>query len=57
METFREGDWTDCFTFVRKTGAQGLVRRVRELEVTDVEREFLGRSKTHDDASVVFVEP
>jgi hypothetical protein len=30
---------------------------VRELEVGDAEeRAFLGRSKTHDDASVVYVE-
>ncbi|WP_200304588.1 protein phosphatase 2C domain-containing protein [Streptomyces adelaidensis] len=56
VEKFREGDWADCLTLVRKTGARGLVQRVRELETTDVEREFLGRSKTHDDASVVVVE-
>ncbi|MFF7392447.1 protein phosphatase 2C domain-containing protein [Streptomyces scabiei] len=56
VETFREGDWADCLTLVRKTGARGLVQRVRELEATDVEREFLGRAKRHDDASVVFVE-
>ncbi|MFM9555483.1 MULTISPECIES: protein phosphatase 2C domain-containing protein [Streptomyces] len=56
VETFHEGDWTDCLTLVRKTGARGLVQRVRELETTDVERRFLGRAKTHDDASVVLVE-
>ncbi|MFI8530143.1 protein phosphatase 2C domain-containing protein [Streptomyces aquilus] len=56
VETFREGDWTDLFTFVRKEGAQALVTRVRELETADTEREFLGRSKRHDDASVAFVE-
>lgn len=56
VEKFREGDWGDCFRFVRKEGAAALVGRVRELEVADVERVFLGRSKTHDDATVVGVE-
>ena len=56
VEKFREGDWTDLFTFVRKEGAGALVARVRELEVADAERAFLGRSKQHDDASVVYAE-
>ena len=57
VEKFREGDWTDCFTLVRKEGAGELVARVRGLEREDEEtRTFLRRSKTHDDATVVFVE-
>lgn len=56
VERFREGDWGDCFTFIRKEGAGALVDRVRELERADVERRFLGPSKTHDDSSVVFAE-
>ncbi|CAL9425674.1 hypothetical protein SUDANB6_01944 [Streptomyces sp. enrichment culture] len=56
VETFREGDWTDCFRLVRKAGAQALVDRVRELERADAERVFLGRGKAHDDATVVYVE-
>ncbi len=57
VEKFREGDWGDCFRFVRKEGARELVERVRELERGDAEeRVFLGRSKTHDDATVVYVE-
>jgi hypothetical protein len=56
VEKFREGDWTDCFTYVRKEGPQALVDRVRALERADAERVFLGRSKTHDDATVVYVE-
>ncbi|MGW1611346.1 protein phosphatase 2C domain-containing protein [Streptomyces sp. NPDC002285] len=57
VEKFRQGDWGDCFTFVRKEGAQGLVDRVRALERADAEeRTFLGRSKTHDDATVVYVQ-
>ena len=56
VERFEEGDWTDCFHVVRKEGPQALVDRVRALERTDSARTFLGRSKTHDDATVVFVE-
>ncbi|MCW7946595.1 hypothetical protein AAW14_32620 [Streptomyces hygroscopicus] len=57
-EKFRQGDWTDLFTFVRKEGAAALVERVRVLESADrEERIFLGRSKTHDDATVAYVEP
>ncbi len=58
VETFGEGDWTACFTAVRKEGAQALVDRVRELERADAEngRALLGRGKTHDDATVVYVE-
>ncbi|WP_328423500.1 protein phosphatase 2C domain-containing protein [Streptomyces sp. NBC_00443] len=57
VEKFRQGDWGDCFTYVRKEGAQGLVDRVRALERADAEeRTFLGRSKTHDDATVVYVQ-
>ncbi|MEU5316972.1 hypothetical protein AB0G67_09630 [Streptomyces sp. NPDC021056] len=57
VEKFREGDWADCLTLVRKDGAGALVARVRELEAADAEeRVFLRRSKTHDDATVVYAE-
>jgi hypothetical protein len=56
-EMFRQGDWTDLFTFVRKEGAAALVERVRALESADrEERAYLRRGKTHDDATVVYVE-
>lgn len=56
-ERFHEGDWTALFDVVAKEGARSLVERVRELEAADrEERAFLGRSKTHDDATVVYVE-
>ncbi|MEU3860914.1 protein phosphatase 2C domain-containing protein [Streptomyces sp. NPDC028722] len=56
-ETFREGDWTALFDVVAKEGARSLVDRVRALEDADrVERVFLGRGKTHDDATVVYAE-
>ncbi|WP_338783063.1 protein phosphatase 2C domain-containing protein [Streptomyces sp. DG1A-41] len=56
VERFEEGDWTDCFHLVRKEGPQALVDRVRMLERADSARSFLGRGKTHDDATVVYVE-
>ncbi|MEU6670755.1 protein phosphatase 2C domain-containing protein [Streptomyces sp. NPDC046727] len=56
-EKFREGDWTALFEVIAKEGARALVERVRELETADrAERAFLGRSKTHDDATVVYAE-
>jgi hypothetical protein len=56
VEKFHEGDWSACFTVVRKEGGQALIDRVRALEHADTERVHLRRSKTHDDATVVFVE-
>ncbi|MDF3297917.1 protein phosphatase 2C domain-containing protein [Streptomyces tropicalis] len=57
VEKFGEGDWTDCVGLVRKEGARSLVHRVRALEEADrEERAYLRRSKTHDDATVVFAE-
>lgn len=57
VEKFREGDWTQCFTLVQKDGARALIERVRALETADrEERTHLGRSKTHDDATAVYVE-
>ncbi|MEU3985009.1 protein phosphatase 2C domain-containing protein [Streptomyces sp. NPDC026672] len=57
VETFHEGDWTECFTLIRKRGARALVDRVRELETADREQRVrLGRGKTHDDATAVYAE-
>lgn len=57
VEKFHEGDWTQCFTLVRKEGARTLIDRVRALEAADRRaRTHLGRSKTHDDATVVYAE-
>lgn len=57
VEKFGQGDWADCFALVRKEGAPELVARVRALERADAEeRTYLRRSKTHDDATVVYVE-
>ncbi|MDW4904649.1 protein phosphatase 2C domain-containing protein [Streptomyces sp. ADMS] len=58
VERFTEGDWTACLTALRKEGPGALVHRVRELERADAAagRPRLGRAKTHDDATVVYVE-
>lgn len=56
-EKFHEGDWRALSEVVAKEGARSLVDRVRELETADrEERAYLRRSKTHDDATVVYVE-
>jgi hypothetical protein len=56
-ETFREGGWRELFAVLRGEGAAALVERVRELERADAHtRAHLGRAKTHDDATAVFVE-
>ncbi|MEW2622606.1 hypothetical protein [Streptomyces sp. NPDC048106] len=56
-ETFRQGDWRGLFGVLARDGARSLVDRVRRLEAADrEERAFLGRGKTHDDATVVYVE-
>ncbi|MFF4904902.1 protein phosphatase 2C domain-containing protein [Streptomyces sp. NPDC001260] len=57
VDRFGEGDWEDCLRFLGKEGAQALVNRVRELERADEQaRVRPRRGKTHDDASVVYVE-
>ena len=55
VDKFHEGGWEDCVRLLRKEGARALVQRVRALESADTERVFLRRSKTHDDATVVWV--
>ncbi|GHC47171.1 protein phosphatase 2C domain-containing protein [Streptomyces flavofungini] len=56
VETFREGDWAECFGLLRKSGPQALVDRVRELERADPEGAGFPRGKRHDDAAVAYVE-
>ncbi|MFF3344058.1 protein phosphatase 2C domain-containing protein [Streptomyces sp. NPDC002779] len=56
VDTFGAGEWPDLFDVVRKEGAQSLIDQVRALELADEDRAFLRRSKTHDDATVVFIE-
>ncbi|WP_210572462.1 protein phosphatase 2C domain-containing protein [Streptomyces sp. GESEQ-4] len=56
VDKFAAGNWADCFDLVRKEGAGELVARVRALERADTERVHLRRSKTHDDATVVYAE-
>ncbi|MEV0254262.1 hypothetical protein AB0H82_08290 [Streptomyces sp. NPDC050732] len=56
VETFREGDWAECFALLRKEGPQHLIDRVRELERADPDRLAFPRGKRHDDAAVVYAE-
>ncbi|MCQ4208306.1 protein phosphatase 2C domain-containing protein [Streptomyces longispororuber] len=57
VEKFHEGDWADLFALVRKEGTEATLARVRSLELADAEsRTYLRRGKTHDDASLVYVE-
>ncbi|MDX3313935.1 hypothetical protein ACWGH3_05130 [Streptomyces sp. NPDC054884] len=58
-ELFRQGGWADLLALVAGKGARTLVERVRELELADAAsgRPLLGRTKTHDDATVVYVQP
>ncbi|MEU4168421.1 protein phosphatase 2C domain-containing protein [Streptomyces sp. NPDC026665] len=57
VERFHAGDWAELFALVREEGSASLVERVRHLERTDAaERPGARRGKTHDDATVVFVE-
>ncbi|WP_367044943.1 hypothetical protein [Streptomyces sp. Je 1-332] len=56
VETFRQGDWAECFALLRKDGPQRLVDRVRELERADPEGTGFPRGKRHDDAAVIYAE-
>lgn len=57
VERFHAGDWTELFALVREEGSASLVERVRRLERSDAaERPGSRRGKTHDDATVVFVD-
>ncbi|WP_199551224.1 hypothetical protein [Streptomyces sp. N35] len=56
VEKFGEGDWAECFAYLRKTGPQGLVDRVRALERERVATGVRVGGKPHDDATVVWVE-
>ncbi|MEU8519293.1 hypothetical protein [Streptomyces sp. NBC_01216] len=54
VETFGEGDWTDCFGVLRREGADGLIRRVRAREAADAAAGTARRGKLHDDATAVY---
>ncbi|SDJ78610.1 hypothetical protein [Streptomyces indicus] len=56
VETFGEGDWAECFAFLRKAGPRGLVDRVRALERERVAAGVRVGGKPHDDATVVWAE-
>ncbi|MBC9711298.1 hypothetical protein H9Y04_01765 [Streptomyces sp. TRM66268-LWL] len=56
VEKLGEGDWTECFAYLRKAGPQGLVDRVRVLERERVAAGVRVGGKAHDDATAVWVE-
>ncbi len=56
VEKLGEGDWAECFAFLRKAGPQGLVERVRVLERERVAAGVRVGGKPHDDATAVWVE-
>ncbi|MGW0118389.1 hypothetical protein [Streptomyces sp. NPDC003327] len=56
VERFGAGDWGDCVGVLRKEGAYGLLRRVRDLEAEGAPVRGERRGKPHDDATAVYVE-
>lgn len=56
VEMFAEGSWAECLALLRKEGPQGLIDRVRALEISAQERGSVIRWKLHDDAAVVYAE-
>ncbi|MEV1055440.1 protein phosphatase 2C domain-containing protein [Streptomyces sp. NPDC049887] len=55
-DLFEEGSWADLMALLRTEGPNGLVERVRALEVADSLRGGATRWKTHDDATAVYAE-
>jgi hypothetical protein len=55
VEVFRQGDWADTFTLLRKEGPQGLITRIRAVESADLTCTTYPRGKCHDDATAVLV--
>ncbi len=55
-QLFGMGDWAALFGVLRQSGARDLVKQVRAAEAADHDCVEFRRTKTHDDASIVFVE-
>lgn len=56
-DRFRVLDWPQVFEVLRQTGPAGLIREVREVELSDSTGERWKRSKVHDDATAAFCLP
>ncbi|MFJ4874630.1 hypothetical protein ACIP93_05390 [Streptomyces sp. NPDC088745] len=53
VDLFGAGSWADCLSVLRKEGADALIARVRERELSSAAP---ARGKRHDDATVAFAE-
>jgi hypothetical protein len=47
-------DWRDAFQELGASGPEGLIRKVRDHELSDTACERWPRGKTHDDATAVY---
>jgi len=56
-DRFHVFDWPQVFSVLHETGPGGLIRDVREQELSDSTGERWSRSKVHDDATAVFCLP
>ncbi|MFJ2933466.1 protein phosphatase 2C domain-containing protein [Streptomyces sp. NPDC087219] len=52
---FALADWSECLTALATEGPETLVGRVRDVELSDPTSTRWPRSKTHDDATVVYI--
>ncbi|MCX5226288.1 protein phosphatase 2C domain-containing protein [Streptomyces sp. NBC_00233] len=56
-DAFALTDWTGCLDILKDEGPESLIRRVREVELTDASMTHWPRSKPHDDATAVYILP
>ncbi|MFF3317638.1 protein phosphatase 2C domain-containing protein [Streptomyces sp. NPDC003035] len=54
VDTFALGDWSTCLDVLEHHGTADLIDQVRDAERSDINLERWPRSKTHDDATVIF---
>ncbi|MFB6529085.1 protein phosphatase 2C domain-containing protein [Streptomyces sp. NPDC056399] len=56
-DTFALTDGAGCLDILKDEGPESLIRRVREVELTDALMTRWPRSKPHDDATAVYIRP
>ncbi|MFF8275081.1 protein phosphatase 2C domain-containing protein [Streptomyces lateritius] len=54
VDTFALGTWPTCLEVLEHHGTANLIGQVRDAERSDIDLERWPRSKTHDDATVIF---
>ncbi|MER7950234.1 protein phosphatase 2C domain-containing protein [Streptomyces sp. NPDC096079] len=57
VTTFHSTDWQGYMTLLRHGGPEGVLRQVREAEVSDPDLSRWPRSKQHDDATIAYIRP